>query len=193
MKIQKDTPRKRRWVIFFCDGNPSDYTHSMLENPGAYNEARNHNREKKEQENLIVEKYKEDFIENREKLRKKKKLDISELKRRIETGQSLESLKSAIREAIREWGLEWSLARETLDVIEKYENTEKDKKLPLQNNKITQFFEEAHLWDNVIVDIGGFLYGFVVQGSAILIIIAWKILTDSIFLPRDILHLTQKK
>jgi|GEM_PF-5528844 len=74
----------------------------MLENPGAYNEARNHNREKKEQENLIVEKYKEDFIENREKLRKKKKLDISELKRRIETGQSLESLKSAIREAIRE-------------------------------------------------------------------------------------------
>jgi hypothetical protein len=38
----------------------------------------------------------------------------------------------------------------------------------------------------------GFLYGLIVQGSAILIIIAWKILTDFLFLPRDIYIEIQK-
>lgn len=163
-----------------------------MENPGAYNEARNRIREKKEQEVIAIEQYKEDFIENKEKIRKKKKLDMSELRRRIETWQSLDSLKSAIQEAIREWWLEWSLARETLDAIENYENIEKDKKLPFANNKIAQFFEEAHLGDNIIIDIGWFLYGFTVQGSAVLVIIAWKIFIDTLFLPRDILNLIRK-
>jgi hypothetical protein len=32
----------------------------------------------------------------------------------------------------------------------------------------------------------GFLYGFVIQGSAILVIIAWNIFMDLIKLPRDV-------
>ncbi len=70
------------------------------ENPGAYNEARNRIREKQEQERVIVEKKKEDFEVGKEKVYRKKKLDVFELKHHIETGRSLESLKNDVRSAL---------------------------------------------------------------------------------------------
>jgi hypothetical protein len=39
----------------------------------------------------------------------------------------------------------------------------------------------------------GFLYGFFVQGSSILVIIAWKILMDLLKLPMDVYREIQKK
>jgi hypothetical protein len=77
--------------------------------------------------------------------------------------------------------------------IEKWEDGNSDNiwsidplKLPFSQNALARFFEKQPLWENIWSDIAWFLYGFVVQGSAILVIIAWKILTDFLFLPRDI-------
>jgi hypothetical protein len=44
----------------------------MQENPGAYNEARNRIREKKEKETIVAEEVQEQFEKYREKLTKKK-------------------------------------------------------------------------------------------------------------------------
>ncbi len=68
-----------------------------IENPGAYQEAKNRMREKQEQEYNVIEKKREDFEVGKEKIRKTKKLDVFELKRKIETGQSLHLLKSDIQ------------------------------------------------------------------------------------------------
>jgi hypothetical protein len=73
-----------------------------LENPGAYDEARKRIREKKENDENTLEKKKEGFETEKSMLRKKKHLDVFELKRRIETGQSLESLKTDILDALKE-------------------------------------------------------------------------------------------
>ena len=72
------------------------------ENPGAYNEARDRIREKKEKETIIIESKKEDIEKSKSILRKKKSLDVRELQRHIETGSSLEGLKSEIRNALSE-------------------------------------------------------------------------------------------
>ena len=72
------------------------------ENPGAYNEARDRIREKKEKEIILVETKKEDFEKSKSILRKKKTLDVGELKRHIETGRSLEGLKLDIKNALNE-------------------------------------------------------------------------------------------
>ena len=53
-------------------------------------------------------------------------------------------------------------------------------------------FLKKKIGENILVDIGGFFYGFVVQGGAIFVILLWKILLDIIFLPRDILKELQK-
>jgi hypothetical protein len=56
-----------------------------LENPGAYDEARKRIRENTERETVIKETTTEDFEKDKQRLRKKKTLDVFELKRRIET------------------------------------------------------------------------------------------------------------
>ncbi len=169
----------------------------MNENPGAYNEARNRIREKEEWEKVIIEKQKEVFVEKSEKIRKRKKLDMFELKRRIETGQSLESLKHIIQEALKDGSLEWTDYRETLRKIESLESDEKEKQekktIPLSDNPLAQYFEKAPLWENIFVDFSGFFYGFFVQWSAILVILAWNIFLDTIFLPKDIYTLLKEK
>ena len=72
------------------------------ENPGVYNETRDRIREKKEKETILVETKKEDFEKSKSILRQKKTLDVGELKRHIETGRSLEGLKSDIKSALNE-------------------------------------------------------------------------------------------
>jgi hypothetical protein len=121
-------------------------------------------------------------------------LDVRELQRHIETGSSLEGLKSEIKNALSEW----AISRDTYNkVIASIDNGRVDKdlqnnstinpnKLPFSQNKLAQYLENQPLGENLWSDIAWLLYGFIVQWSAILVIIAWKILTDFLFLPRDI-------
>ncbi|MBC7498271.1 hypothetical protein H7170_01360 [Candidatus Gracilibacteria bacterium] len=160
------------------------------ENPGAYSEARDRIREKKEREMIVREAKTEEFEKIKEKMRKKKGLDVHGLRQKIETGQSLDSLKSDIRAALSE-GV---ISRDTYDsVIASLDRQPMEEtgtidldQLPFSQNRFAKYLENQPLGENIGVDMAGFLYGLIVQGSAILIIIVWKILTDILFLPRDI-------
>ena len=136
---------------------------------------------------------KEDFEKTKTLLRKKKTLDVWELRRRIETGNSLDSLKSEIRNAFSEGTISQDTYDRVIASIEKWEQKWVEvvgiidpNTLPFSQNKIAQYLENQPLGNNIWADIVWLLYGFFVQGGAILVIIAWKILTDFLFLPRDI-------
>ncbi len=162
------------------------------ENPGAYNEARDRIREKKEKEIILVEAKKEDFEKSKSILRNKKTLDVGELKRHIETSRSLEGLKSDIKNALNEWIISRDTYDQVIASLDGWVNviwnsgSINPNKLPFSQNKFAQYLENQPLGENIWSDFIWFLYGFVVQGSAILIIIARKVLTDFLFLPRDI-------
>ena len=165
----------------------------MPENPWAYSEARDRIRDKMEKETIVLEKKKEDFEVGKIVLRKKKSLDISTLRRQMETGKSLDNLKSEVKNALKEGMISRDTYNEVIASIEKWEDANLDNiwmidplKLPFSQNALATFFEKQPLWENIWSDIAWFLYGFVVQGSAILVIIAWKIFTDFLFLPRDL-------
>ena len=164
----------------------------MQENPGAYNEARNRIREQKEKEKVIAESVVEHFEKSKEKLHKKKWLDIYELKRKIETGHSLDSLKSDIREALKDGDISIETYNQALSDISERDDREKKlpeinpDTLPFSQNEFAQWLEKQPLGANIWADMAGFLYGFFVQGSTILVIIAWNILMDLIKLPRDV-------
>ncbi len=142
-----------------------------IENPGAFQEAKNRMREKQEQEYTVIEKKREDFEMGKEKVRKTKKLDVFELKRKIETGQSLNSLKSDILEALDRGEISADMYHEALRSIETGEGVlgEIDayqidpSKLPLGQMELTRYFEKQKLGENIFVDIAGFFYGFIVQ------------------------------
>lgn len=174
----------------------------MIENPGAYNEARNRLREEKEREKRQLESITERFEKEKQLTRTQKKFDIFELRQKIETGNSLNSLRRDIDLAFKE-GL---ISREAVNILENrieqvIKNPEKiaEKKekertewlivaedLPFGQSEITKFFENKKIWENFLVDFAGFSYGFFVQWSAILVILLYKIFLDVIFLPRDI-------
>lgn len=166
----------------------------MQENPGAYNEAQNRIREQKEKEKVVVEAVQEHFEKSKEKLRSKKSLDIFELKRKIETWHSLESLKADIREAFDAGNISVDTYRQALlDIDEKNEREQglpdiDPNTLPFSQNELAQWLERQPLWKNIWSDMVWFLYGLFVQGSAILVIIAWRILMDLLKLPRDIYY-----
>ncbi len=163
------------------------------ENPGAYSEARDRIREKKERETVVLEVKTEEFEKTKEKMRKRKWLDVHWLRQKIETGQSLDSLKSDISRALSEG----TISRDTYDsVIASLDDGERwqdrdigtidPDQLPFSQNRFAKYLENQPLGEKIWSDMVWFLYGLIVQGSAILIIIAWKILTDLLFLPRDI-------
>jgi signal recognition particle GTPase len=164
----------------------------MQENPGAYNEARNRIREQKEKEKLVAETLVEHFEKSKEKLHKRKWLDIYELKRKIETGHSLESLKSDIREALKDGDISIETYNQALSDISERDDREKKlpeinpDTLPFSQNELAQWLDKQPLGKSIWADMVGFLYGFFVQGSAILVIIAWKILMDLLKLPMDV-------
>lgn len=171
------------------------YTRHMTENPWAYNEARNRIREKQDEEKNIIEEKIVNFEKSKERLRKWKTLDVFELKRRIETGNSLSSLKSDIENALKEWTISFEVYQKTLRTLEKTENnewiTEEQSelilsKLPFQNTAIVQFFENQKFGENTLIDLFGIMYGFFVQGSAIMVILIWNMILDLLKLPRDI-------
>lgn len=74
----------------------------MIENPGAYNEARNRLREEKEREKRQLESITERFEKEKQLTRTQKKFDIFELRQKIETGNSLNSLRRDIDRAFKE-------------------------------------------------------------------------------------------
>ncbi len=161
------------------------------ENPGAYSEVRDRIREKKDIEVVIIESRKEEFEKTKEKMRRRKWLDVHGLRQKIETGHSLNSLKYDIRTALNEG----TISRDTYDsVIASLDNRDivwdigiiDPNRLPFSQNKFAKYLESQSLGENLGVDMVGFFYGLIIQGSAILIIIAWKILVDFLFLPRDI-------
>jgi hypothetical protein len=133
----------------------------------------------------------EEFEKTKEKMRKRKWLDVHGLRQKIETGHSLDSLKSDIRAALSEG----TITRDTYEsVIASLDHQDATidiwmidpDRLPFSQNRFAKYLENQPLGENIWSDMVWFLYGLIVQGSAILIIIAWKILTDLLFLPRDI-------
>lgn len=168
----------------------------MTENPGAYNEARNRIREKQDNEKEIIEEKIVNFEKSKERLRKWKKLDVFELKRRIETGKSLSTLKIDIEAALREWSISFEMYQKTIRSLENWERSEDIKeeesfslnlsKLPFQDTQLVQYFENQKFWDNQLIDLLGMMYGFFVQWSALMVILIWNMLMDLIKLPRDL-------
>ncbi len=171
------------------------------ENPWAYNETRKRSHEQWEREQNIEEVKKEDFEKAKEHVRKKNTFDVFELKRKIETGNSLDTLKEGIKQALREGTISINTYQKTLDALNQDKTVLKwkarfkvdAKKLPFSQNVFALYLEDTQIGENILVDIAGFFYGLVVQWSAILIILAWKILTDFLFLPRDILNEIQSQ
>lgn len=167
------------------------------ENPWAYSEARDRIREKKERETIIIEVKKEEFEKWKERLRKKQWLDVHGLRQKIETGHSLNTLKSDIRSALSDGVISRDTYDSMMDVIGDGEKDSRDTRIdpslfPLSQNPLARYLEDQKLGNNIWVDMVWFLYGLVVQGSAILIIIAWKIFTDLLFLPRDMAREIQR-
>lgn len=98
-----------------------------FENPGAYDEARKRIREKSEKEQIIVENTIENFEKSKERITKKKSLDVFELKRRIETGKSLDSLKTEIEDALKEGNISFETYTKTLrDLRKKTSQSDED-------------------------------------------------------------------
>ena len=163
------------------------------ENPWAYNEARDRIREKKEQEVHLLEVKKEEFEKSKEKIRKWKSLDVHSLRQKMETWHSLNTLRSDIINALKEWNISRetydqfiaSLDREDMGKSDHISTTIDPDLLPFSHNQLAKYLENKKLGENIWADIVWFLYGFFIQGSAILIIIAWKILMDLLKLPID--------
>ena len=176
------------------------------ENPGAYNEARNRIKENKERETIIIEEKKENFEKWKEKIRSRKKLDVFGLKRRIETGQSLELLKSDVKDALDRGEISIDTYKTALERIENFDTAkEKERHIsvvpdymldpkmyPLSNLPLTSYFESQKLWDNPLVDMAGFFYG-IAQGSIFLLWLAWKVVLDTLLLPVDLFKLITSK
>lgn len=173
---------------------------SWFENPGAYSEAQKRIREKQESENQIVEKKREDFEMGKEKVYKKKKLDVFELKRRIETGNSLLLLKGEIKEAYDQGEISIETYRSAIDAMKQGIKREAidmsdylvdSNTLPLSQNPLAQFLERQKLGENIFIDMGGVVYGFV-QGSVFLLFLLGRIVLDALLLPRDIYQSIKK-
>jgi hypothetical protein len=176
---------------------------SSFENPGAYDEARKRIRENTERETIIVEEKKESFEKGKEKVRSRKKLDVFELKHRIETGHSLESLKNDIKKALDVGDISIATYKDALERIDIREKWEKKIEInpdyildpsdyPLADFALTKYFESQKLGDNPLVDVVGFVY-WVAQGSVFLLWLAGRMVLDAILLPVDLYSLATKK
>lgn len=166
----------------------------MQENPWAYQEARNRIREKQEQEVVTLNKKREEFEIGKEKVYSKKKLDVYELKRKIETGHSLSLLKDDIQQALDEGSISIDTYQKAIDAIDHPEETVlrngheyliDPEDFPLGNTQIARYFESKKLGENLFVDVGGFAFGMA-QGSVFLLYLLGKIILDFLLLPRDI-------
>lgn len=172
------------------------------ENPWAYDEARKRIRESRDRETIIIEEKKEDFEKGKEKIRSRKKLDVFALKSKLETGNSLNTLKSDIKEALDRWDISIETYKNVLTELDK--NKEKTaeplarpefvldpRAFPLSDHPLTKYFESQKLWDNPLIDLAGFAYGFA-QGSLFLLYLAGRIVLDTLLLPIDLYKMMKK-
>ena len=172
------------------------------ENPWAYDEARKRIRESRDRETIVIEEKKEDFEKGKEKIRSRKKLDVFALKSKLETGHSLNTLKSDIKEALDRWDISIETYKNVLTELDK--NKEKIPKplpkpefildpraFPLSDHPLTKYFESQKLWDNPLIDLAGFAYGLA-QGSLFLLYLAGRIVLDTLLLPIDLYKMMKK-
>ncbi len=179
----------------------------VREKAGAYHEAQKRIQETiKDEERSRLEDIQEHFDKKKETLYTKNKFDIFWLRNRITIGQSLSLLQQELQKALSQWEISQEEYNETIQTLEIQEQQkEKEKKepasvivpdeIPFGKTKIAKKLENQVIWENIWADIVWFLYGFVVQGSAILVILAWNILLDAIMLPKDMwdtFHNSQK-
>ena len=175
----------------------------LWENPWAFDEARKRIRESTESEVVVIEKKKEDFEKGKEKIYSKKKLDIFELKRRIETGQSLDSLKGDIKNALETGQISIDTYDDALRMLDArpdeslYDHVAPEYTLPpwafpLSDSKLSLYFDQQRIGGNPLIDIAWFAYGFA-QGSIFLLFLVGRIILDTLLLPRDIYMLIQEK
>lgn len=172
------------------------------ENPWAYDEARKRIRENKESEVVVIEKKKEDFEKWKEKIRSKKKMDVFELKRRIETGHSLNSLKSDIQSALDSGQISMDTYTDAIRMLDAKkdglrknitpEYTLPPWAFPFSGAKLSLFFEKQKIGDNPLIDIAGFFYGFA-QWSVFLLFLLGRMILDTLLLPLDLYTLIQEK
>ena len=101
-----------------------------------------------------------------------------ELKRKFETGNSLGALKSEIKEALDRGDISIETYANVIteldkDKVQSSVLTTPDfildpKAFPLSSTALSLYFDKQKLGDNLLVDLGGFVYGFV-QGSIFLL------------------------
>lgn len=171
------------------------------ENPWAYNEARNRINENKEREKIIIEEKKENFEKTKERIKSRKKLDVFELKRKFETGNSLSILKSDIKEALDRGDIsietyanvitELDRDKEKVKILATADFILDPKAFPFSDTALSAFFDKQRLGDNLLIDLGGFVYGFV-QGSVFLLFLFGRIILDTLLLPIDLYKMTKK-
>ena len=172
------------------------------ENPGAYDEARKRIRENKESETVVIEKKKEDFEKGKEKIHSRKKLDVFELRRRIETGQSLNMLKWDIREALESGQISIDTYTDAINMLDDTTRVSRENlavpeytlpvgALPFSGTALAKYFDEQKLWDNPLVDMAGFAYG-AAQGSLFLVFLLGRMILDALLLPIDMYYLIKK-
>lgn len=132
------------------------------ENPGAYNEARNRIKENQEREKDIIETKKYEFEIKKEKIHRKKHLDVFSLKRSLETGQSLSVLKEDIKNALETGDVSIDTYKNVLDTIDRKDDkntsiVQPDYVLdpsifPFSQTELNQFFEKQILGENIFID-----------------------------------------
>lgn len=133
------------------------------ENPGAYNEARNRIKEKQEKEKESFEiRRKEEFESKKEKLYSKKHLDVFSLRRSIETGKSLNSLKEDIKKALDNGDITLDTYRDVIDTIEQEDNINiptlspsfvlDPRVFPFYESELSKFLDNQKLGKNIFFD-----------------------------------------
>jgi hypothetical protein len=136
-----------------------------IENPGAYDEARKRIRESRDRETIVIEEKRESFEKGKEKIYSKKKLDVFELRRRIETGQSLGLLKGDVRAALDRGEISIDTYQDAIGSIERSQDKRNNRPnikpqftvshgdFPLAGLPWTTYFEEQKLGTNPLIDI----------------------------------------
>ena len=173
------------------------------ENPWAYDEGRKRIRESKDRETIVIEEKKEDFEKTKEKIRSRKKLDVFALKNKLETGNSLSSLKSDIKEALDRGDISVETYQNVITELDKEkkniliphaipEYTLDPKIFPFADHPFTKYFESQKLGQNPFIDLAGLAYGFA-QGSLFLLYLAGRIVLDLLLLPIDLYKMIQNK
>ena len=172
------------------------------ENPWAYDEARKRIRESRDRETIVIEEKKEDFEKGKEKIRSRKKLDVFALKSKLENGNSLNTLKGDIKEAFDRGDISIETYKNVLTELDKWKEKVTEplakpefvldpRAFPLSDHPLTKYFESQRLWDNPLIDLAGFAYGFA-QGSLFLLYLAGRIVLDTLLLPIDLYKMMKK-